>query len=254
MGIEPFLCIAVFAAGFALQIAIALRDGLVGRLHAGRWMAYLVAVFARGAGLVRVGNRFAGRLGDHPATLQCARFTTRGLCRTVFGLTGVWHRDTSALPVGAPNTVLAIALPTPLPHGFTIRAHGSPKHRLRTGDPVLDQLVRIESDVAPEAIRAMLSDDAVREPLLELMGNHPFSVVTDTHVVVWMTGAVRSLEPVIDLATELAEALSDGSSDREASEIALVDEPDRQSAHANARPHEARAAASIRATSTSGTA
>ena len=209
MGIEPFLCIAVFALGFALQFAIALRDGLQARLHAGRWMAYLVSVFARGAGFVQDGRRFHGMLDGYDTSVQVARFATGTLRRTLFARTGVWHADTRTLPLGAPNTTVTIALPSPLPTAFRIRATGRPKQRLKTGDPVLDQLVRIESEAAPDRVRAVLADETVREPLLELMGLHPYSVVTNTHVVVWVTGAVRTLHPALDLATELAEALSE---------------------------------------------
>lgn len=94
-----------------------------------------------------------------------------------------------------------------LPGGLRLRLAGEGGGGLSTGNPILDQLVDVRA-TDPGAVRALLADEALIEPLMALLHGHPGSYVHPTGLVLvapgWLT---EGLVPAIDLAVEAAQAL-----------------------------------------------
>jgi hypothetical protein len=206
MGIEPLLFLAALVLGFALQAFIALRDGARERLRAGRWMAWLTSEWARNHGLEEHSGSFEGAVGGRRVVLNTERLWVRPTARRILQTTGVRHRFMRRhIPVGVPNTVLWVGLREPLDARFRAVARsdapGTP-----TGHPILDQQVRIDAE-APTEVAALLACPEVRDPLLELLGRHPLSVVTESGIALCVAGDVRHFEPLTELVSELALAL-----------------------------------------------
>ena len=207
MGIEPLLCVLVFVAGFALQIVLAIRHALRERLRAGRWMAWHVSQIAGTLGLVEEGGFWRGTVGSDTLELSVARFVPGHLATEIGVHTGYiprWRRH--AIPAAVPCTLVVLKRSRPLPTRLRVTAMGEQQSHMRLGDPVMDQLIRVRTRDAPAA-RELLRSSVVHDPLIELLGRHPLSVVTHDTIALWLTGEVRSLEPVLELVRELGEAL-----------------------------------------------
>ncbi len=79
-----------------------------------------------------------------------------------------------------------------------------------TRDPVLDAAVAVEAICSEDDARSVVTREGVRAPLLELVHGHPGSEVSDDEVVLRTSAFdVQGLAEALDLALELAAALSD---------------------------------------------
>lgn len=195
MGIEPFLFLAVLLGGFVLQALLACWEACRRAWLDVQWMRTLAGRFAGEQGLLGGRGGYAGQVAGHGVTVRTAA-AALPILQEVRRLTGVWPR-VRGRRVGRPFTLVAVAVPgrtTP----FVASARGAIVATVSSGDPVLDQLVSFRADEVP----AGLAD--AREPLLELLGRHPLSVVTQEAVCLVLEGAVHDLAPAVELASEVA--------------------------------------------------
>jgi hypothetical protein len=205
MGIEPFLFLAVFIGGFLLQAGLAVREAVRRRLRAQRWMRHLLARTAAQLGWERDDRGYRGVYGE--VSLRAEQGARRRLQRAVEERTGVRPPAVRQLE-GPTHTVFTLTLPPGDRPRFTATAAGDESRRtVAIGDVVFDQLIDVDCDDR-EATRALLGHERVRGPLLELLGRHPQSVVTQSEVVLWSSGTVRDLEPALRLAHEVARQLA----------------------------------------------
>lgn len=210
MGIEPLLLVVILVAMFFVQAGRALVERLQDRLEFSEATRLGVqALTARHQMLPDRdhGGWLAGRDGlsvqvwfDAYPALQVRRVLSLH--------TGVLQRSQwSHLAWLAPSVLVVVKLNRPLPGTLRIcRRQSARPTGIDLRDPVLAQLLRVHSDDSVKT-RAQLARRDLREPLLELLGAHPLSVVTHDTVALWCTRAVDDPEPLVELAVEVAAAL-----------------------------------------------
>ncbi len=193
MGIEPLFLVAVVAVMFLVQAARALHERVGDRLLDARWTSEAVAELT----------------GETPVDLRFAPWPGTEAKHVVHDATGVWQRGIHRyLGWLEPSVVVVVRLERPTVTGFVASQRPSVVRRpIALHNPVLDQLLRVRAD-DEEAARALVSDPRVHEPLVELLGRHPLSVVTGDVVALWCARPVGDPQALVDLALELAEAMS----------------------------------------------
>lgn len=212
MGIEPFLLIFIIAGMFFVQAGRALREQLADRLE------FSLATIQ---GARQLADRQQMSPGDGSQDwfalrdglileLHAERYPARRIRRLLHTATGVRHRAIGdQLGWLAPSVLVLVRLPEPVAPRLLISQRPSvvPKvSRISLHNPVLDQLLRAQGS-DPDRIRALLADEEVHAPLIELLGRHPLSVVTEQVVALWYCRAVADPQPLVELAVEVATAL-----------------------------------------------
>ncbi len=214
MGIEPFLLILIIAGMFFLQAGRALSERLWDRIAFSLATRQGVRQLADRAQMQPDRGEGSWRVHDAAHDLQielCAdRYPARRIRRRLSEATGVWQRSLRAeIDWLAPSTLVLVRLPEPVVERALISQRPSvvPKVcKIALHNPVLDQLLRVQS-TEPARVAALLADGDVHEPLIELLGRHPLSVVTEQVVALWCVKAVADPQPLVDLALEVAIAL-----------------------------------------------
>ena len=214
MGIEPFLLIGIVVVMFVVQAARAWFDGVRDRLEFSD--ATLLGVQALTARRRMLPDPRAGgwRSDRDDITVQVWFDSYPALqIRSVLAQqTGV-HPPLLPSTLGwlAPSILVVVRLNEPLTTSMCIsRAlrKGAAGPRLRPHNPIVGHLATVRG--RPEAaIHELLERPRLQEPLMQLLGEHPLSVVTEDVVALWCTRAVDDPEPLIDLAVRVATALQD---------------------------------------------
>lgn len=214
MGIEPFLLVLIVVAMFLVQAGRALFERLQDRIDFSSATLLGVQAFAKRQRLL-VDRRSGGWLTGHDGLdvqLWFDAFPAREIRE-------VMRREVGVRPVRvrrhlgwlAPSVLVVVRLPRPLARRLRVSALPGlvpDSARVPLHNPVLDQLVRVSSTDAGRA-RELLTPPEVHQPLLEMLGTHPLSVVTESAVALWCAQPVADPEPLIALAAEIAQGLRD---------------------------------------------
>lgn len=210
MGIEPFLLVAIVVGMFFVQAGRAAVSRIQDRLEFSEATRLGVqSLTARHQMLPDQthGGWLSGREG---LSVQVWFDAFPGL-----SVRRILNLHTGFLPANvhrhlgwfAPSVLVVVRLTEPLPATLRIcRRDASRSRGIALRDPVLGQMLRVHTDDVV-AVHERLAHPALREPLLELMGTHPLSVITHDTVALWCARAVDDPEPLVQLAVEVAAAL-----------------------------------------------
>ena len=214
MGIEPLLLALIVAAMFVVQAVRALAERFQDRIEFAQ--ATLLGVRALAARHRMLPDRAGGGWVDGREGLDVHvwfdAYPARHIRRVLHQETGVRaRRFRRHLHWMAPSILVVVRMPRSLGLDLRMSAldHVVPRRRrVPLQSPVLDQLLRVQAD-DPDRARRLLTPPEVHEPLMDLLGNHPLSVVTEDAIALWCARAVDDPEPLVDLAVEVAIALRD---------------------------------------------
>ena len=212
MGIEPFLLVFIVAAMFVVQAGRALVGRLSDRLEFSEDTRRGVHALAARHHMLpdrESGSWLSGRDGLD-VQVWFDRYPGWRAQRILLRETGVRQREIGEhLAWLAPSVLVIVRFPAALVPDLRVSPRSqivAEPDRLDLHSPVLQHILRVRG--APDhVVRRLISNPGVHEPLMELLGRHPLSVITERAVAVWCTRPVDDPEPLVDLAVEAAVAL-----------------------------------------------
>lgn len=210
MGIEPFLLVAIVGIMFLVQAARAVAERLQDRLELSEATRLGVRSLTARHHMLPDRDQGGWLSGRNGLSVQVwfDAFPARQVRRILAVHTGFVPRNQPAhLDWFAPSILIVVRLAHPLTGTLRLcRREATRQRGVHLDNPVLGHLLRMHTDDA-EGMRRRLLDPALQEPLLEMMGTHPLSVVTHDTVALWCSQACDDPEPLVELAVEVAAAL-----------------------------------------------